>query len=91
MQKSCFCGAAIPNNMRLCKAHTAEFGTDPKLWDGWLRFLVEDNQREWNAAQRTREIDDCDIEIVHRDPRVTLLERFDADGFIVLRGCEDCD
>jgi len=77
--------------MRLCKEHAEEFGTDPQKWGPWLKFLVEDNQREWNAAQRSPEIDDCDIEIVQQDPRVTLLERFDADGFIVLRGCEDCE
>lgn len=77
--------------MRLCKAHTAEFGTDPKQWEPWLRYLVADIQREWNAAQNSREIDDCDIEIIHHDPRVTLLERFDGNGFIMLRGCDDCD
>ena len=91
MRKYCYCGAVIPNNMRLCKAHAAEFGTDPKQWDDWLRFLVEDNQREWNAAQRTPEIDSCDTEIIHRDPRVTLLEKFDGNGLIMLRGCDDCD
>lgn len=91
MDKFCFCGKPIPKRMRLCKEHAAEFGTDPQKWKPFLRFLVEDNQREWNAYQNSREINDCDIEIIHQDPRVTLLERFDGDGFIILRGCEDCD
>lgn len=56
-----------------------------------MKFLISDCQREWNAEQRSPEIDDSDIEIIHVDPRVTLLERFDGDGFIILRGCEDCE
>jgi len=113
MAKHCFCGRQIPNSMRLCKEHAAEYGTDPKTWDPWLKFLVSDYQREWNAEQNSREIEDADIVVVQNnwatthtqvekdpdddcdevdvfdhDPRVTLLETFDRDGFIILRGCE---
>lgn len=91
MRKTCFCGAVIPNHWLLCKAHAAEFGTNRKEWPEWLKFLEADNKREYDAARNSHEIDDCDIEIVHQDPRVTLLEKFDGDGFIVLRGCEDCE
>jgi len=49
--------------------------------------MVSDTEREWNADRRSPEIDMADIEIVQRDPRVTLLEKYDDDGFIVLRGC----
>ncbi len=91
MQKYCFCGEPIPNNWRLCELHATEYGTDPELWEDWLRFLVSDRQREWNAYQRSKEIDLCDIEVLQRDPRITLLEKFDGDGFIILRGCEDCE
>ncbi|MHB0967407.1 MAG: hypothetical protein ACYC36_13240 [Bellilinea sp.] len=52
---------------------------------------MADIKREYDAERNNHEIDDCDIEVVHHDPRVTLLERFDGDGFIILRGCEDCE
>ena len=91
MMKHCFCGKAIPVNWRLCKEHAAEYGTDPEQWDDWLKFLMTDIKREYDQDRNSHEIDDCDIEIIHRDPRVTLLERFDTDGFIVLRGCEGCE
>lgn len=87
MNKFCFCGNPIPKNWRLCNRHAKEYGTNPRNWEPWLRYLVSDCQREWNAEQRSPEIDMADIEIVQRDPRVTLLEKYDDDGFIVLRGC----
>ena len=89
MEKFCFCGKQIPTNMRLCKQHAEEYGTDPEYWDEWLRFLVSDNQREWNAEQRSPEIDMADTEIVQRDPRVTLLETFDDRGYTNFRGCRE--
>jgi len=91
MRRICFCGKRIPDQQRLCVEHAAEYGNDPQKWEPWLKYLIADLVREYNEDYNSREINDADIEIVHRDPRMTLLERFDGDGFIVLRGCEDCE
>lgn len=91
MNRTCFCGRRIPAQQRLCVEHAAEYGTDPNKWEVWLKFLITDLTREYDADRNTRELDDADIEIIHRDPRVTLLEKFDGNGFIMLRGCDDCD
>ncbi len=91
MIKHCFCGKAIPVKWRLCNEHAAEYGTDPQKWDDWLKFLMADMKREYDQVRNSREVSESDIVILDRDPRMTLLERLDGDGFIVLRGCEDCE
>ena len=53
--------------------------------------MITDLVREYDADANSREIDDSDIEIIHHDPRVTLLERLDGNGYTILRGCEDCE
>ena len=90
MRRTCFCGKRIPDQQRLCVEHANKYGVDPNKWEPWLKFLVTDNVREYDADRNCREIDESDIEVIHHDPRVTLLETFDSNGYILLRGCDEC-
>jgi hypothetical protein len=52
MQKTCVCGATIPNRGSLCKDCLSIYGTDKDLWPEWLKFMIADMDRESQYERR---------------------------------------
>ena len=49
MYKYCPCGAKIRPDRYLCLECYEIYGSDQAAWPAWLRFMVSDIQREWDA------------------------------------------
>jgi len=56
MNKQCACGNTIPFVWSLCPACLDVYGTIRAEWPEWLRFLVNDLNRESKANARHDEI-----------------------------------
>jgi len=56
MQKACVCGVAIPASWSLCPECLQRYGADRERWPPWLRFMVADIEREWQAERKHAEV-----------------------------------
>lgn len=55
-RKCCCCDSPIGMKGNLCSDCLAEYGKDKAKWPEWLRFLVNDVQREIDDSRRHREL-----------------------------------
>jgi len=52
MQRRCVCGKPIKGKTHLCADCLEIYGTDRTDWPEWLKFLVNDLDREYAAEKR---------------------------------------
>ena len=56
MNKECVCGANIQFNRSLCHECAEIYGTDPDEWPKWLRWQVNDIQKEHDSYRLHSEL-----------------------------------
>ena len=80
MRKRCVCGVEIPSNRSLCRECVEIYGTNPNEWPEWLRWQVDDIQREWDYERNN----DClPLSIIESDGNGC----YRAKRAFALRGC----
>ena len=80
MSKECVCGAEIRNNRSLCRECADIYGYDESEWPEWLRWYVNDVQRELNDERNNQHLSLDDIE-------PTAQGGYRAKRDFALRGC----
>src|SRR3990172_3937017 len=92
-QRECPCGRLITGKRELCRECVDVYGDERDEWPEWLRFLVNDLQRELKSELRGYMVDhppyfDIDEEEDYTPEvavRASLIEQFDEDGLLILR------
>ena len=56
MERFCPCGKQIRVDRRLCGECAEIYGTDPKEWPEWLRWQVNDIQRELDCERNNEQL-----------------------------------
>ncbi len=52
MQRRCACGKPIKGKVHLCVACLEIYGSDRAEWPEWLKFMVNDLEREYASDRR---------------------------------------
>ena len=52
--RNCVCGKPIPHNRQLCSSCIEIYGSDQTKWAEWLKFWVQDYQRELDCENMHR-------------------------------------
>ena len=52
MQRRCACGKPIRGKAHLCAACLSIYGSDRAEWPEWLKFMVNDLEREYAGDRR---------------------------------------
>ena len=53
MHRRCACGKPIIGKVHLCSACLEIYGENRAEWPEWLKFMVNDLEREYTADKRT--------------------------------------
>ena len=91
--RACPCGRKIPAKHYLCRECRDIYG-ERSEWPEWLKFYIADLKREQDVeiherANAGRVFYDVQAERLVKQTRTSLLECYDAQGSIILRGCEN--
>ena len=94
MQRLCPCGRMIAGKRDLCNECLNIYGADRREWPAWLLYMVNDFH---NCYRKELDYLDyvsgfCDEADGGDEDELFQQETYvDADGEIILRGCEDCE
>ena len=58
IQRYCVCGQKIKDQHKLCTACENIYGKSRLSWPEWLRFMVNDMEREYRQEKRVDAIED---------------------------------
>ena len=72
MRRICVCGKPVESGMRLCKECHAKYGNDSSKWPNWVKFLINDIQRETRYEGRHRDAVICDDLFITPNARANL-------------------
>lgn len=85
LYRECVCGKKISRRRVLCSECREIYGASED-WPEWLKFYVSDMRREENYTSNHREIHyDTVSERIVSQPRVSLLDKHDENGCVILR------
>jgi len=82
MERFCPCGKQIRVDRRLCGECAEIYGTDPKEWPEWLRWQVNDIQRELDCERNNEQLS---LESIESNGR----GGYRAKREFALRGCRN--
>lgn len=90
--RQCPCGRKIPAKHYLCRECKDIYG-ERVDWPEWLKFYVADMRREQRVEineqiNTRRAFYDVQAERLVSQRRSSLIESYDTQGSIILRGCE---
>jgi len=83
MQRYCVCGKPIAGKRHICPECESIYGNRCE-WPKWLKFQVNDTEREYEDELRIAAHED-NFDDIEKRKRHSLLDQFDEDGLLILR------